>query len=111
MINARGMFAALRSHQAVTVNAAFQRAFLEKTGLATAHGAIALGHLRKFCYAVDSTVKEGEIPHAISIAVREGRRQVWLEIAAMLQLSPQEMAAIDGQYTAIMVEPGQRMMG
>ena len=93
--------------QSLTVTQALQQAFLEPNGQASLHGSIALGHLRKFCFAIDSTVKDNEQASGITIALREGRRQVWLEIEQMLKLSPQELAAVDRQYQSLMAETGR----
>ena len=53
-----------------------------------------LGHLARFCYATESTVKDD----TVSSAVAQGRREVWLEIQRYLNLQDAELAEIDRHY-------------
>ena len=70
---------------------AYRAVLLAQDGQPTMDAAVLLADLKRFCHAQTSTFVPGD-PHAS--AFREGRREVWLRIAAHLNMSEADVSRL-----------------
>lgn len=92
MVN--GVKAAVRRLQRLIGTRHAYRTLLLESG---APGELLLEDLAEFCGAFETTVLPGQGEGAIDIAAREGRRQVWLHVQTLLNMSHRRIAEMQRQ--------------
>jgi hypothetical protein len=78
----------------VRTRGSFRKVFLESG----TSGEVVLADLADYCGAFDTSVKSGEGEHAVF--VREGRRQVWLHIQEIMNLSDHRIALLQREVAS-----------
>lgn len=65
-----------------------------RLGFGSPAGRQILADLHEFCHASQTTARLSDRDAAYGMAIREGRRQVWLRIERAIDLTPEEQLAI-----------------